>query len=72
MQTASKAKTKADPLARENKGPRWGNDNVGLVFISSLCTAALHCKNALRPFLNEDDDEHQHTYFGQHSACHAF
>ena len=36
--------------------------------MSRLRTAALHGKDALRTFLDEDDDEHQHGNLGQHRA----
>src|ERR1035437_5587429 len=72
-QTTSRATIKALQPLRVSSGAGVGNVSWEEVFIFlSFRTAALHSEDALRTFLYEDDDEHQHSNLGQHGAGPAF
>ena len=68
----SATKNAVQPLP-VNKGSRLGNSIFVklIVVILSLRTPTLHGKNTLWAFLDEDDDEHEHTNLGKHGTGHS-
>ena len=73
-QTVMKAaKKKIQPLVPNNAGGSGScNEEKLCVVMSCFRTAAFHGKDALRTFLDEHDDEHQHRNLGQYGTGHAF